>query len=116
MKINFLQTACTGTLGNLSLVYRRSFLTRGYIVALAYDFLLTFQDEVYIVWTLPLNTAAALYVIIRYGSLASAALWLVFDVGVGINRLTSKEYVSMADRMSGWLTLTLTIYCAAAQT
>ena len=47
---------------------------------LYYDYLLTFADEIRVVWRAPLSIAGALYVIIRYGAIVDMTLESVINV------------------------------------
>ena len=47
---------------------------------LYYDYLLTFADEIRVVWRAPLSIAGALYVIIRYGAIVDMTLESVINI------------------------------------
>ena len=59
-----------------------------------YDYLLTFGDEISLVWNAPFSVATALYLFIRYGALIDTTLGLILNVrpntGAGFS-LTSEE-------------------------
>ena len=48
--------------------------------ALYYDYFLTLEDEIRLVWNTPFSAATVLYLIIRYGVLIDMALGMVLIV------------------------------------